>query len=280
MIETSSTSSEVEEGNTSLSSTSKQVSPAKYWAFTLNNYEESDIIELKNLPSSKVPRLVFQPEIGENGVPHLQGALMYKTKGRPFGLVSHRRYHWRKMYTKSTPKQMFDYACKKDTRSGEAYCRGWEPPYELALKLYPWQESISDTLYQEPDDRKIHWIWEPDGGVGKTTFQKWIFANHDRCVVLSGKGADMKNGIIQYQDKKGTLPNIVLINVPRTSVNFVSFTGIEEIKDMFFFSGKYEGGMVCGKSPHVFIFANSEPDTSKMSADRWVIKRIVDRTLV
>ena len=43
---------------------------------------------------------------------------------------------------------------------------------------------------------------------------------------------------------------------------------------MFFFSGKYEGGMVCGPNPHVLIFANDEPDTHKMSADRWIIKEL------
>lgn len=99
-------------------------------------------------------------------------------------------------------------------------------------------------------------------------------------MVVSGKGSDMKNGIIQYKEKNGCLPKIILINVPRTSIDFVSFTGIEEIKDMFFFSGKYEGGMVCGPSPHVYIFANNRPDTNKMSADRWNIQYIDAKRLV
>ncbi len=278
MNETIVPSSSGEEGNTS--SSSPQCSPAKYWAFTLNNYTEEEVLELKQIDSSKVPRLVFQREKGENGTPHLQGALMFKTKGRPFCLLTHKRCHWSKKYKDSTPKQLFDYACKKDTRDGEVYCRGWEAPFEIKLDLYPWQDTISKILNQEPDDRKIYWIWEPNGCAGKTTFQKWVFMNYAKTVVLSGKGADMKNGIIQYRENNGVLPSIVLINVPRTSIDYVSFTGIEEVKDMFFYSGKYEGGMVCGKSPHVVIFANAEPDTTKMSADRWEIKTITDGYLI
>ncbi len=268
------------EGGGNTNSPPSQCSPAKYWCFVLNNYTDADIQEFKNIDSSKVPRLVFQEEIGENGTPHLQGALMFKTKGRPFNLISHKKTHYEKMHKKSNPKKLFNYACKKDTRNGEMYCRGWEAPYEIQINLYPWQHTIAENLKLEPDDRKINWIWEPNGCAGKTTFQKWIFSNFGKVIVLSGKGADMKNGIIQYQEKNGVLPTIVLINVPRTSIDYLSFTGIEEIKDMFFYSGKYEGGMVCGKSPHVYIFANTSPDLNKMSADRWVVKEIKEGYLI
>ena len=88
--------------------------------------------------------------------------------------------------------------------------------------------------------------------------------------MLSGKAGDMKNGIVQY----GNIPKVVLINMPRSSGGFISYSGIEQIKDMFFFSGKYEGGMICGKCPHVVIFANEPPDEGMMSMDRWVITAI------
>lgn len=252
-----------------------QCAPAKYWCFVLNNYQNTDIDLFKKIPSSKVPRLVFQEEIGENGTPHLQGALMFKTKGRPFTLLPHRRTHWENKMKNSTVPQLFNYACKKDTRVGEIYARGWELPYELTLKeLFYWEKDIIGELKLLPDDRKINWIWESEGGVGKTTFQKWIFCNYQKVVVLSGKASDMKNGIINYQAENGYLPTIVLINVPRSNIEYLSFQGIEEIKDMFFFSGKYEGGMVCNRSPHVYIFANSAPDKEKMSKDRWKVRQI------
>lgn len=45
---------------------------------------------------------------------------------------------------------------------------------------------------------------------------------------------------------------------------------------MLFYSGKYEGGMVCGPSPHLCIFANERPDLIKLSSDRWKVFEIVE----
>jgi hypothetical protein len=85
----------------------------------------------------------------------------------------------------------------------------------------------------------------------------------------------MKNCVLSYYETNNRLPKIVLIDIPRsTNTDFLSYQGIEEIKNMFFFSGKYEGGMVCGKPPHMFIFANEYPNTNKCSQDRWKIKNI------
>lgn len=64
------------------------------------------------------------------------------------------------------------------------------------------------------------------------------------------------------------LPEVILINIPRVNKNHVSISGIEQIKDMFFFSPKYEGGMICGPSPHVMIFANEPMESGKLSCDR------------
>jgi hypothetical protein len=89
----------------------------------------------------------------------------------------------------------------------------------------------------------------------------------------------MKNGIVQYAEKSGYLPSLVIIDIPRSRHEWVSYTGVEEVKDMFFYSGKYEGGMVNGPSPHVLVMSNSKPDVSKMSIDRWKLWRIVGSTI-
>ena len=33
---------------------------------------------------------------------------------------------------------------------------------------------VVDILKTEPDERTIHWFWEPKGNVGKTTLCKWL----------------------------------------------------------------------------------------------------------
>jgi len=48
------------------------------------------------------------------------------------------------------------------------------------------------------------------------------------------------------------------------------------LKDGVVFSGKYEGGARLFPPPHVIIFANFLPDFTKLSADRWVIRTLLN----
>ena len=261
------------------SGNTKQISPAKHWLFTLNNYNTSDITSIKEISSSIVPILTFQEEIGEGGTPHLQGSLTFANKSRPFSLGLNSNIHWEKKSNKSTMEQFRGYCIKEDTRKpdGIRYMRGWEPEVEYVEKIdnfYEWENECINILSQGVDSRKIYWLWESSGNIGKTVFCKWVFTHYQDVVVLGGKAADMKNAIVNYKTTNKKLPKIVLIDIPRSIVDFVSYQGIEEIKNMFFYSGKYKGGMICGESPHMLIFANEEPNYDKLSSDRWVVKHL------
>ncbi len=252
-----------------------QVAPSKYWIFTLNNHTTQDIEMFRNIDSSIVPVIVFQEEVGEAGTPHLQGFLCFKTKKRPFNVFpDNKRIHWEKK--KGSLLECYEYCTKEDTRKpeGVTYCRGFDKPFKIHIELNEWQRVLVKEMSLDADYRTVNWIWEPDGNVGKTLFQKWCFMNLNDCVVLGGKSADIKHGIIEYRNKNRRLPKIILINVPRTNLNYLNYCSIEEIKDMFFFSGKYEGGMVCGANPHIYIFANEPPKMENMSADRWKIRTV------
>jgi len=87
-------------------------------------------------------------------------------------------------------------------------------------------------------------------------------------IITSGKIADMKNSVLTYIQNTNMYPKYVLVNIPRVNNGNVSIAGLECIKDMFFYSPKYEGGQVCGPSPHIICFANEEPEYHKLSADR------------
>lgn len=283
-------SSSTEDGNTNQSSVSKkQVSPAKHWCFTFNNYGKDDIKMILEILVPIVPRFVFQEEIGEKGekegnegTPHLQGYLMFAKKDRPFpGLGLSKKIHWEVCRNVDAA---IKYCQKEKTRVGKTYYRGIEKPYTVDIKEWqPFMKLARDIILSEPDPRKIHWFWEGKGCIGKTLFCKWAYMNMDRCIMLSNKAADMKDAIVRYQKNTGTLPRTILINIPRTNLKYVSFAGLEEVKDMFFFSGKYEGGMVCGRSPHILIFANSAPNLYsddiipklRISEDRVIVHRII-----
>jgi len=274
-LETLETFRDEEDGN-SISSSSSQGTQLMSWFFTWNNYTEDHVEMLETYLPKICKWAVVEREIGESGTPHLQGVIGLKKRMRwsEFDLptkVCHPSW-----YKTRNVKQAQKY-CRKDGNIVIDFgCGKKESKYvENIEELFQWEIDICEILKTVPDKRTIHWFWEPTGCTGKTTFQKYVFTHYDDCVVLSGKAADMKNGIVDFQTKNKRLPKIVLINIPMTQeLGYVSYTGIEEVKDMFFYSGKYEGGMVCGPNPHVIVFANEAPETYKMAKDRWLIKRI------
>lgn len=216
---------------------------------------------------------IFQEEKGESGTIHLQGTLKLKSKGRPLECLSSLLgYHWEK--TKSI-KNAIEYCCKETTRCGEVYTnlKIPEPIRVLDEKsLYDWQNRVIEIATSQPDDRTIHWLWEPSGCSGKTALAKYLVIKHD-ALVVGGRSNDAKHGVIEYQKKNGIFPKIIIINIPRC-VEHISYEAIESIKDGLFFSAKYESSMVVMNSPHVFIFSNEYPEVHKLSKDRWNITKI------
>ena len=53
----------------------------------------------------------------------------------------------------------------------------------------------------------------------------------------------------------------------------VDYNLIEQLKDGFFVSEKYDSRPVFMDRPMVLIFANMPPDKSKMTADRWWVQQ-------
>lgn len=257
-------------GNTNTPPVPK-INPAKRWCFTLNNYNEDEVCSIRSTILALCSKAIVAREIGEEGTPHLQGYIEFKTKARPIGKFGLPKIHWEK--AKGSLEKNIEYITKQDK---EPFMHGIIKPYKVKIdNLYDWEKRIIEINNEEPDDRTIHWIWETEGCAGKTTFCKYLFTNYEKVVVLSGKATDMKNCINEYNVKNGYLPRTVIIDIPRsTNTDFLSYQGIEEIKNMFFYSGKYEGGMVCGKPPHLFVFANEPPNMSKVSQDRWDVQFI------
>jgi len=73
-------------------------------------------------------------------------------------------------------------------------------------------------------------------------------------------------------------PDIIIIDIPRSSINEVSYKSIEGAKDFLVFNLKYVCGMVTGKTPpHVIILANYPPGLSNLSKDRWIVLEITEQ---
>lgn len=260
-----------ESGNTKTDSAPK-VNPAIRWCFTLNNFSDGEVDEICSICSTVCRYCIIGSEIGDSGTPHLQGYLEFKTKARPFSLFKNKKIHWEK--AKGNKDQNIIYCSKEGKVILEI--GGKKPLKKLACEgnFRKWQSGILEILKEEPDDRTIWWFTGKQGGEGKTTFAKYLVRYHN-AIILSGKSADMKNGIIEYVKTNGDTPSLIVLNIPKSfNSEYLSYTGIEEVKDMLFYSGKYEGGMVDGNPPHLIVFSNEYPEFDKCSKDRWQVYNI------
>ncbi len=262
-------------GNTCATFHAKHSMPrvARYrkWCFTLNNYTQSDIDTLQvSFGKISSTEYVFQEELGDNETRHLQGCVAYRNAVRFSTLKSLcPRGHWEKCKDWNASKA---YCSKLDTRNGSIFTNIDFPrdPLEGHV-LYEWQKNILHIADGEPDDRTIYWFWEPTGNVGKTALCKHIMLSARKATYVSGAGKDILFSFTNLDPK----PKIVLWDVPRSAEGYISYQAIESVKNGIFFSGKYESKTVLFNCPHVIIFANFEPDTSKLSEDRWNITKIL-----
>lgn len=241
----------------------------RYWFFTLNNYKPEDIQTLETLNKC---RYLFQEETGKDGTPHLQGIILFDNARtlEQMKLISSTA-HWEFIRYK---KKAIAYCSKVETRTGKVYqnmgVRIERPLNDPFLKHKPktWQSKILKIIDQEPDLRKIHWFWESKGGTGKSLFSKHLILKHN-ALVIGGSKRDIQFGIMEWIKKQDL--TLVIVDIPRCSYNKISYQALECIKNGFFFSTKYESGMCVFNTPHVIVFANSEPQYNNLSNDRWVI---------
>lgn len=134
--------------------------------------------------------------------------------------------------------------------------------------LRAWQRELAGDLDSDPDDRSIIFYVDPIGSQGKSWFQRWYYTQHPIQTQLMsvGKRDDLAHAIEESK-------NIFLFNVPRNGMEFLQYTILEQLKDKFVFSPKYNSKMkTFRKNNHVIVFCNESPDETKMSPDRYDIR--------
>lgn len=248
------------------SGNTKQIAASKNWCFTLNNYSEKEIEDIKNKFSAISAKFIVAKEVGENGTPHLQGFLAMEKRGRPSELKLSKRIHWEKC--KGSEEQNVKY-CSKDGNIILSKGVAIKKPLKILPKekLYKWQLDIIKIIESEPDDRSIYWYWEPTGNMGKTTFAKYL-SHHYNAVPIEGKKNDILFCAAEFES------DIYIFDFERSMEEYISYAAMEKIKNGFFMCSKYESKPILRNPPHVICFANFLPDDKMLSKDRWKIVRI------
>jgi hypothetical protein len=140
----------------------------------------------------------------------------------------------------------------------------------IAIPDYPWCRWLSGILSESPDRRKVVWIVGTAGGEGKSSFA-------DAYRDSSGRGGYIVNGgrhgDIYYGYRRET---VVFFDWARDNQDTFPYSVVENFKNGYFLSTKYEVRRVRFNIPHVVVFSNFTPDTSKLSEDRWIYKMIIN----
>jgi len=254
---------------------------AKSWCFTLNNYTDDEydrvLAACRAVPFS---RYIIGKEIGEQGTPHLQGFVSTTTEYHKFRPLEAARF--RDVAIRDGKNAVSWRVAKGSIDDNRVYCSkdgdfvtniSVRRALDIIDVLRPWQRELSDIAASVPDDRTIHWVWEPKGGVGKTALCKYLTATY-QAMLFNGKSADILYMAAMHDS------DLYLADFTRDQQDWVPYTTLEVLKNGIYMSGKYEGECVLRNSPHIFVFANFPPKIAALSVDRWKIGEIVNNAIV
>jgi hypothetical protein len=142
------------------------------------------------------------------------------------------------------------------------------------IVLYDWQLELEKELKTTPDPRKIFWYFDLIGNTGKTYFAKWKYQlDKFTAVVQGGQAKDIYHII----SKRANDTKTIIIDMSRSAQYLIDYNLIENVKNGYFQSGKYNSTMTIMPIPHIVIFANFRPKINKLSMDRWDIRRLSKR---
>ena len=171
----------------------RQQSRARAYCFTINNWNDTDADQLQQLCNSdKVKYFIGGKETGEEGTPHIQGYVMFKTP-TAFSTVKGFLSRAHIEVARGTPEENIAY-CSKDgnyiehgdrpmtqEKKGERGREYWETQLKLArenkledvdpkLQLSHWKNLVAIRDYYLKDlgneyrpDCKNYWLYGPTG---------------------------------------------------------------------------------------------------------------------
>jgi len=135
-----------------------------------------------------------------------------------------------------------------------------------SIKWCDFQRYILDIVESNKiDNRKINWIYDKDGGKGKSTISNYLQMYKNAYIITGGKQADIYR---HYNNNK-----VVIYDLPRdyTEANESIYATMECFKNGYILDTKYEGQKKRFIPPHIFVFSNQLPNMEKLSKDRWNI---------
>lgn len=145
-------------------------------------------------------------------------------------------------------------------------------------QLFPWQRALIQFLQGEPDHRRIIWLVDKEGLAGKTALLKLLYLKFDAVPLAPASTVSSWARVLSKAKKK----RVIVFNIPRTLSSKMDmdemYSFLEQCKDGFIMSEKYDSETLCFDRPHVVVFANMFPDKKKLSADRLNVQDLSGQT--
>ncbi len=269
---------------------SKQCSQVYHFAARWSTeHDDEKRLLLQKWLRKRADKWIFQAELTVNGEkrnPHYQIYFHTREKYRPsqlFKQVNESELRGMEIQASSTAgkEALQSYCMKEDRVAGpwadkRIYCGQDIWPEH---KFPAWQKKMLEKLREPPDFRTMHWVCDPKGNNGKTSFLKFLCWKENAVGLAYAHSADALNLVSKMPDRP-----IYAWNLTRSKPAQLSeldlYSAMESVKDGYFINTKYETKMVLMCRPHVVVFANHLPKFAQMSADRWKIWKIINGDLV
>lgn len=253
---------------------------ARRWTLTWNNYSEEDYRYLLNFAKENTVKYILGRETGTKNTPHIQGYLNFRNP-RSFKNLKEKfsKIHLEK--ARGNDEQNFIYCSKENNYDSNFQSNNQftKMVKHLCLKEYDgviwktWQNDIINNLSFRPSKRQINWYWDFIGNTGKSFLCKYLCLTYPGVVIADGKKDNIFNQVNNCLLHK-VIPKLIILDIPRTNIDYINYGVIEKLKDGCIYSGKYEGAVCIFPHPFVYIFANEKPEKNKISQDRWNIVNI------
>lgn len=141
---------------------------------------------------------------------------------------------------------------------------------EWASRNYKsWQRDLLKEVESPPDNRSILWVYDSQGGAGKSSFARHLELKFDCQVLIPAKSAD-----VAFALDPGKF--LYILDIPRTMGEHVPWGFLESLKNGLYLNPKYESRFVHMRPPHIIVMCNAPPPdvTEKMGFSEDRIKLI------
>lgn len=125
---------------------------------------------------------------------------------------------------------------------------------------------LTYTLGRSQADRKVTWVWDETGNIGKSFLADWFEIWRGAFLVTGGKFGDISHSF--------ECQTYVVFDFSRAQEDKFPYRLLEEHKNLKVYSPKYESRRKRAVACKLVVFCNFAPDRSKLSADRWDVHHI------